>query len=96
MSNEELVREQFSFSNLSKLPLMGGINDYKQLPTIYGLPKMHSATPKLRFIAAFCKLTLKSADLAVINFWGVIYSFMYNYCKGIFTYIGILMSVITI
>ncbi len=73
ISNVELVREQSSFYDRLELPLMGGINDHKQLPTIYGLPKMHKTTPKLHFIAAFCKWPLKPVNLAVAKCLGVIY-----------------------
>ncbi len=67
---------------------MSGTNDHKQLPTIYGLPNMHKATPKLQFIAASSTLPLKPVDLEVIKCLGVIYSFVYNYCNGIYNYTG--------
>ncbi len=85
ISNEELVIEQSSVCDLLELPSMGGINYHKQLSTIYGLTKMHKATPKLRFIVASCKSLLKSLDLTVTKCFGVI---MLNYCKGICNYTG--------
>ena len=63
-------------------------NEKINLPTIYGLPKMHKAILKLRYIAASCSSPLKPIDLAITQCLGHIYKFMTNYCKAIANYTG--------
>ncbi len=107
ISNEELVREQASCCDLLELALMGGINDHKQLSTIYGLPNMRKTTPKLCFIAAACMSPLKPVDLALAKCLGVIYIALCRtiarvsttecgFCIILCNYIGNLLSVTTI
>ncbi len=82
---EELVKDLTNFCGLMGLK---NTNKRVQLPTLYGLPKMHKATPKLRYIAASCASPLKPMDLTVTKCLTVIYKFMQNYCKSIYNYTG--------
>ena len=54
-----------------------------ELPKIYGLPKMHKTTPKLRYIVASCKSTIKGVDKLMTKCLAEVYKYMRNYCNTI-------------
>ena len=80
---DAIVEEHSEMCTFLELPHIGKRDQRKELPTFYGIPKMHKVTPKLRFIAASCRSPLKPLDITVTRCLDVIYKFMNNYCKSI-------------
>ena len=87
MTRDDIIYNQVELCRLKGLK--SSPNDKVQLPVFYGIPKMHKATPKLRYIAASCNSPLKPLDLIVTKCLNVIYSFMISYCKGIYNHTGV-------
>lgn len=85
---EDLVVEQEDFCKQIDLPSIGTRDLPCQLPTFYGLPKMHKAIPKLRFIAASCQSPLKPLDITITRCLDAILKFMFRYCKAIYNRTG--------
>ena len=87
VTSDYIVTKQLELC--SEVGLKANPRNKVQLPVFYGIPKMHKATPKLRYIAASCKSPLKPVDLIVTKCLSVIYKFMVSYCKGIYKHTGV-------
>ena len=84
-TSDDIIQEHALFNELHQIP---NVVNEPELPTIYGLPKMHKSTPKLRYIAASCSSTIKGLDKLMTKCLSAVYQFMKLYCKGIHRYSG--------
>ena len=84
-TSEDIIQRHATFNESYEIPTV--VNE-PELPIIYGLPKMHKATPKLRYIAASCSSTIKGLDKLMTKCLAAVYQFMILYCKGIHRYSG--------
>ena len=57
--------------------------DMKQLPTFYGIPKMHKLIPKMRFIAASNRCTTKPLSKIITKCPKLLNQQHIKYCKQI-------------
>jgi len=84
-TSEVIIQKHATFNESYKIP---NVVKEPELPIIYGLPKMHKSTPKLRYIAASCSSTIKGLDKLMTKCLAAVYQFMKLYCKGIHRYSG--------
>jgi hypothetical protein len=84
-TSQDIIQKHAIFNESYKIP---NVVNEPELPIIYGLPKMHKSTPKLRYIAASCGSTIKGLDKLMTKCLTAVYQFMKLYCRGIHRYSG--------